>query len=665
MRYHSRVVFNVSVAAATCLMIFPATAQQSQTPIPVTDMGLKRAGQSSSLKLKAINVNCDVPQTFEYAVTGGTWLVPPRNTTIANLGKGESGTVKATLDFTQTPPGIYYGHIYSRCTSCGWYILSACVESGEDTVIRVKVVDPSMDSEGNNLRDPGNPFTNLVAYAPPQIQLSPQVSDEDLKFLTQLQRDLIRIGRDGVIKAEANGRKAREAARLAREKKNDCDRELAILKTAMETTKRKAAITKQDAANMKGAADTAKGHVSDLKDDKQAAASKLKMALEGRAAQSEALIRAMQKDGGDGEASRSAREFERQATAKVKAARENKKAVDGSEGARKAQAAEARRQADAAKDAAKQAKTEAKTAQARHKDKAKECKGLLKPIADADKAVSDMRKFAARAVGLANDEEDKGQKQVIKTKIKATKRTLKELSDSIKAQEKDCERGKKAAQEEIERLRRGISIGERIGIFDEGTSKRASALKAVNDKIWDTAQDWAQDHTIMTVDKDGNRGVMNDDTADLFSSDTAEDLLGNVTWAMNLVADGMKGMVGGLVGMTDFQQGEILTGVRGLALAVQGQVNAMRNPNTFAALRNEAADLRKSDESFMVQEMREAGIKGRKEELEGYYQTIKELYDKPNLLTKRLTTFEDRAKKCVIKVKALKIEREKLQSENK
>ena len=660
MRYYSRAIFSVTVTAMTCFGASPVAAQQNQTSIPVTDLGIKQVRQSSNLKLTATNVNCDSPQTFEYTVEGGPWLVPPPNTTIPGLGKGQSGTINATLDFANTPPGIYYGHVSSRCATCGWYILTACVESGEDAVIKVTVVDPAIDGQGQNLRDPGNPFANLVAYSPPQIKLNPQVSDEDMKYLDSDDRNRLRRAREGVKRAEANGRKAREAARLARKKKNDCERELARLKAEADTAKRKTDIARQDAANAEGAAKAAEKELKDFDKDKKRAAAKVKVADEGSRAQVEAEVDAKSAYGFDSPQGRRAKQRSDEAFQKYLDAKKEQEKVNNSEKARQAQADQAKSDAEAAKRAADRAKADAKAAKAKADAKEKDCKGLVKPIKEADKAVDKARDAAKHAVGIANVEEAENQKRADKAKAQAARDAAKKLDDDIKDQEKRCKTGRKEAEAEIERLRRAISVGERIGVFNEGTKRAASALKTINDKIWDTAQDYAQDSTAITVDKDGNLGIMNDDTADIWNADTAEDLLGHAVNAMNMAAEGIKNSVRSIAGLTDFQQAEILTGMRGLAMAVQSQVNAMHNPNTLASLRNETADLRRNEESYMVQEMKEKGVRGSKEEREAIYETIKQLHSDPNLLSRRLERYEKQAANCAAKLKSLKIKREKM-----
>ncbi len=453
--------FVVAIGVVPLLLSAPAAAQNNPaptqaTPIPVTYLGIKQVRQSSNLKLTAKNINCDIPQTFEFNLDGGAWLIPPPITIIPGLGKGASGTIRARLDFTNTPPGVYYGHISSRCTSCGWYILTACVESGEDTVIKVKVVDPAIDGQGSNLRDPGNPFANLVAFAPPQILLAAQVKPEDMKFLASKERERLIRARNNVKAAEIRGRKAREAARLARKNKNDCERELARLKAEADAAKRKADTAKQDAANAAGAAKQAAKDLANFEKDKKKADAKVKVADQGSRAQVEAEVDAKSAYGFDSPEGRLAKQRSNEAFQRFLDAKKAAKAVRDSHEARKKQADQAKKDADAAKAAADKAKADAKAAKAKADAKERECKGLVKPIKDADKKVDDAKKNAKHHVGVANYEEGEAKKRVAAAQVKAAKiaeedrlKADKDRKDKIKQQIEDLNDAKKRCETEV------------------------------------------------------------------------------------------------------------------------------------------------------------------------------------------------------------------------
>jgi len=445
-----------AICIAPLFISAPTVAQQNQTPIPVTDMGVKQVRQSSNLKLTATNVNCDSAQTFEFSVEGGAWLKPPPNTTIPGLGKGQSGTINAQMDFTHTPPGIYYGHISSRCITCGWYILTACVESGEDTVIKVTVVDPAIDAQGTNLRDPGNPFKNLVAFAPPQIALVPPVSDEDMKFLSDKDRKRLIKARNNVKAAEARGRKARDAARLARKNKNDCERELARLKAEADAAKRKADIAKQDAANAAAAAKQAAKDLSDYEKDVEKAAKAMHRAVREMKALARSRTLHGERWGLNSPEYKKVDATVNTANDKVEATQREYSKTRASKEARQKQADQSRKEADAAKTAADNAKADAKAKKAKADAKERECKGLIKPIKDADKKVDDAKKNAKHHVGISNYEESEARKKVLNAQAKAAQiakdkrlKAEKDKKKRLKQQEEDLNDAKKRCDTEV------------------------------------------------------------------------------------------------------------------------------------------------------------------------------------------------------------------------
>lgn len=572
--------------AAALAFFAPSAAQKNKnsdliTLIPVTDLGIKQVRKTSNLKLKATNVNCDNPQTFEFSFEGGAWLRQPPSTTIAGLGKGQSGTLNAQLDFTNTPPGIYYGHISSRCTTCGWYIMTACVESGEDTVIRVTVTDPAIDEQGTNLRDPGNPFANLVAFAPPQIALVPQLNDEDLKFLTEKGKRKLIKARNNVKAAEARGRQAREDARLARKKKNDCDREAARLKAESDAAKRKADIAKQDAANAAGAAKAAAKELSDFEKDKKKADGVLKRAEDGVRAQERYLVQVTQSDGAGSPREQNARKFLKNAQDKREAARKAAQDVRDSHDARKAQADKTKKDADDAKKAADKAKADAKAAKAKADAKARECKGLDKPIKDADKAVEDAKKNAKHHVGIANYEEGEAKKDAAKAKAKAVKaaavKAAKDLDEAIENQRKKCKFNEKQWDEKMRRMTAALNALKQIGYFKASDNKAKNPPTPTS--LWDQYKELGYNKFVEVVAAVGGGQTM-----------------GNTTMILGVVQAGY--------GIAAIRQQELIPGTAAHGRSDGAELRQWLGDNNFANLDSGGYDAKNSDARAVEAEMR-------------------------------------------------------------
>ncbi len=438
---------NAVTGGAVLILLFSSAAGARQNnasagsdQVPVVSLSPKQVGQSYPLKLTATNLNCNVAQTFEFQLDSGPWLVPPPNMTIAGLGKGQSGTIIAQMDFRNIAPGTYYGHVSSRCTSCGWYILSGCYENGDDTIIKVKVYDPAQPNT-NQLEAP-NPFAGLKPYRPPEIRLDPTISTSDESLLDQPQQGKLATVRAAVKKAEADGRKARDEARAARQNKNNCERELAQLKAAMDAANRRAGIAAQDAANAEAAANAAARDLANYDADLQKAQRAAVQADRDQRMAAGARTLTGQRHGSSSPEYRDANARVAAAITKSSEAGRALSKVRGSKSARQRAADQAARASNTAKAAAARAQSAANAATARYNAKARECNrlGAAQKIAEAKVRASD--NAAKHAVGVANYEESEARKGAAKARQAAKRRGVKRLDEDItkaKARKERCE----------------------------------------------------------------------------------------------------------------------------------------------------------------------------------------------------------------------------------
>jgi len=446
------------------LGISTANAQQSQ--IPVSDLGTREQGRVYPLKLTAVNVDCDSAQNFEFEIDSTPWLLTPGGTSVHGLGPGQSKSIQAQLDFTYIPPGIYYSHLTARCTSCGWYIFSACIEHGQDIVLKVKVADPADPTNGTNIPEPANPYADLQPYVPSNIALDPPIGTADENLLTAGQRNRLFVVRNAVKAAQTRGEKARDDVRAARLKKSDCERELARLKAAMEAAKRKAAIAAQDAANAQGAADAAAKELADYEKDMANA----QKAIDRADAQARVAIKyykiVLGQDGGSGgQRAQNARAQSDKFQKEWDEAKAAYRKIANSYAARKQAADQAKRQAEAAKANARQAQADANAATNRYNAKARECKGATAALTDAQKKLDDAKKAAAHAVGVANYEESEAKKKADKARKEAIAQGVRDLEKELKKKEKECKRIEKEWKEKMRQMTNALNALKQNGHF--------------------------------------------------------------------------------------------------------------------------------------------------------------------------------------------------------
>ncbi len=616
-----------------------ASSALTQDNIPIRDLGVKQAGEQHPLTLAARNLNCETPQDFEFLLDNMPWLTADGPLIVRNLGPGQSRSIKATLDFKYTPPGVHYGRVTSRCITCGWYVFAGCSENAQDVVLKVTVNDPSVAGQ-QNFPD-NNPYAGMTPRQPVAVRLAQPVSDENIRVLKSGDRKDLNKARGGLKQAEARGQAAQNAVSAAQKKKSDCERKLAQLKAEAAAAQRKADIAEQDAKNAAGAAKAAEKALDDFEKDEKAALKKIDATGRAVIVAKKYLDQVTEADGPDsGRVKRAQEQLDRFQQEHFDALREHSAVVKSKE-AREAAAAKTKADAAAAEAAAKAAKAAAKAAQDKVKAQAKICKKDADDLVAAQKALTGARAAAADAVKAAN-----------KAEAKAAGQAYERLKDRIKKQKEKCQDMEKRAKEEIAKWKEAIEAGQQLKMLDDDGGRAASALKEINDKIWDAARDQAQDSTIATTDSQGNLGFTNDDSAALASADTAEDMLDRVTTLMGWAVDGLSSVVGGK-GVPDFGQSQMLGGMKALGLGMQNIVNAIRNPNTYAAQRDKWAAILNKDESYPEQEMKSKGIGKNKAEREEIYKKIEQLYNNRNLIENITRRNANEAAKCYAEIKKM------------
>jgi len=611
----------------------PAWAQDNDE-IPVHDLGQREIGQQYTLKLTAVNVNCENPQDFEFEIDNMPWLNTNGPAIVPGLGPGQSKTIPAQMDFQYTPAGTYYGRVTSRCITCGWFIFATCVDQGQDIVMKVTVVDPqSQDQSNQNTR---NPYAGFQPEIRTTVTMVDPLSDENIKHLTREQREALERARAAVVKAESDGKKAQDKLRNAQKKKSDCERELARLKAEADAAKAASDAAKTDQKTKDKAAKKAQKLLDDFEKDEKKALKKVEDTKNAVLVAADYRGQVEAKDGtGTGRFKRAQEQVDRFNEDHFDALREHTKVVN-SQKARKAAAQAAIKAAAAAKAAAEKAKTAADKAKAAYEAKLKICLGLSDDVSDAEDDVSDAKDDAEDAVDNGNDAE-----------TKAAGQAADNLEDKIKKKEKHCKDLQKKQREEIKKVKEAKEAGAKIKMLDDtGGSAGSKKMREVNDKIWDEARDMLQDNTVLTVNDKGERGIGNDDSQDLISKDTAEDLANRVISGLGWVGQGAADLIGKGSNIPGGVQAPIISGLKTLGLAVQGQVNALRNPNSMAAQRSIALQ----DTPYMHGELKRHGYKNPAE----VYDLITKLHNNRNYEADMIERHVREAAKCVTELKKLK-----------
>jgi|GEM_PF-4221518 len=607
---------------------------QNNDDIPVHDLGPREKGQPYTLKLTAVNVNCDNPQDFEFEIDNMPWLNTNGPAIVSGLGPGESKTIPAQMDFQYTPAGTHYGRVTSRCITCGWFIFATCVDQGQDIVMKVTVVDPNLENQPN--QNTRNPYEGLQPEIRITVNTVDPLSDDNVKHLTRGEREELERARATVEKAEKDGQIAQEKLRNAQKKKSDCERELAKLKAEADAAQDAADAAKDDQKTKDKAAKKAQKLLDDFAKDEAKALKKVEDTKNAVLVAADYRGQVEAKDGtGSGRFERAQEQVDRFNEEHFDALRAHT-AVVKSHAARKAAAEATVAAAKAAKEAAEKAATAAKNAKAAYEAKLKICKGLSDDVVDAQDAVSDAKDDAEDAVKKGNDAE-----------TKAAGQAADNLEDKIKKKEKHCKDLQKKQREEIKKVKEAKEAGAKLKMLDDsGGSAGSKKMREVNDKIWDEARDMLQDNTVLTVNDKGERGIGNDDSQDLVSSDTAEDLANRVIAGLGWVGQGAADVIGKGSNIPGGVQAPIISGLKVLGLAVQSQVNALRNPNSMAAQRS----VMLQDTPYMHGELKRHGYKNPAE----VYDLITKLHNNRNYEADMISRHVREAAKCVEELKKLK-----------
>ncbi len=625
------------------------SAAMTQDVIPVRDLGTKQAGEQYDLILTAQNLNCEKPQDFEFQLDNMPWLSADGPLIVHGLGPGQSKSINAKLDFQYTEPGIHYGRVTSRCITCGWYVFAGCNEQGQDVVLKITVQDPAAPAPQNF--DDVNPYAGMVPRQPVAVRLVEPVSDENVRVLKSGDKKELEKARAGLRQAEARGEAAQERLANAQRAKSDCERKLARLKAEAAAAQRAADIARQDSRNAAGAAKAAEKALKDFEKDNR----KALKAVDDTARAVVVAVRyrdAVQKEDGTGTGryQRAQEQVDRFQQEHFDALREHT-AVSQSRDQRKAAADKAKQDAADAKAKAQSTADAAKTAHQKVKDQIKICGGQADAVATAQDDLDKARSSAADAVRTAN-----------KAERKAAGQALDRLEDRIKKQKQKCKREEESAKAEMAKWEEAIVAGQKLKMLEDDGGRAASQLKAINDRIWAAAQDLAQDHTVATVDSQGNLGVANDETADLPSADTAEDMLDRVTSLMGWAVEGMSKMRGSK-GVPDWGQSQVLGGMKALGMNMQGMVHAIRNPNTNLAQRNRLGAALQGKENYLEAEMREKGIGKNAKDRAEILKKIDTLFNNRDYEQELIARFAMHAARCAAETRALEQQRAELQQQ--
>ena len=617
------------------------TAALAQDAIPVNDLGIKQASEQETLTLTAKNVNCETPQDFEFTLDNLPWLVADGPLVVRGLGPGQSKSINTQLDFRYTPPGVHYGRLTSRCITCGWYVFSSCNENAQEVVLKVTVVDPAQPGQQASFID-RNPYAGMAPRQPVAVQLVQPVSDEDVRVMRDGDKKDLNKARGTLRKAELRGKNAQTALSKAQKKKSDCERKLAQLRAEAAAARSKANAAAQASKTAAAAATDAKKAHDSYRKDKAAALKKVDDTMRAVLVAAKYRNIVEKEDGTGSQRYKNAQEqVDRFNDQHFEALREHT-AIAKSEKARKDAYDKARKDAADAKAAAKQAETAAKEAEKKVKDQIKFCGGAMDKVETAQKELDAAHANAAKAVSDAN-----------KAETKAAGQAAERLEDRIERKEQDCKDMEEASKREMAKWTEAVRAGQKLKMLDDDGGAAANAMKAVNDKIWAAAQDLAQDHTVLTVDNQGNRGIANDETADAWSADTAEDVLDRVTTVMGWVVDEVGAMAGGK-GVPDLGQSQLLNGFKGLGLGMQNIVNAIRNPNTYASQWNKMRAEMKGDENYLEKDMREKGIGKNKADRAEILKKIEQLHSNRNLIADMTRRNATEAAKCYAEAGAMK-----------
>ncbi len=98
-----------------------AEAVPAQQPaIPTINFGRGHTDKVYSIRLSALNEDCDEPQDFLFVANGLDFIKTRGSDWVQNLERGEKRSVEAVIDLRGVAPGTYTGDFQIFCESCGW-----------------------------------------------------------------------------------------------------------------------------------------------------------------------------------------------------------------------------------------------------------------------------------------------------------------------------------------------------------------------------------------------------------------------------------------------------------------------------------------------------------------------------------------------------------------
>jgi len=126
----------LAAAAAVLILVAPSPGR---TDTQIADAGAKAAGGVYPFALEARNASCSEPQDFRFEPKNAPWLKLPQGNVARQVAQGETRSLPAQLDFTNSAPGRYTAQIDVVCDTCGWFIFRSCYIDKQTILLRVDV----------------------------------------------------------------------------------------------------------------------------------------------------------------------------------------------------------------------------------------------------------------------------------------------------------------------------------------------------------------------------------------------------------------------------------------------------------------------------------------------------------------------------------------------
>lgn len=88
--------------------------------VPTINFGRGHTDKVYSIRLSALNEDCDEPQDFLFVANGLDFIKIRGSDWLQQLARGEKRAVEAVIDLRGIAPGDYNGDFQIFCESCGW-----------------------------------------------------------------------------------------------------------------------------------------------------------------------------------------------------------------------------------------------------------------------------------------------------------------------------------------------------------------------------------------------------------------------------------------------------------------------------------------------------------------------------------------------------------------